>query len=173
MNRIAILLSLVICTFCTLLAQPPRRDGNRQPLNEEQIAQMIAQHTDMVKKQLQLSAEQEPAFNKEYANYNHIVLATRTLQFKNRIDGKNNADETVAAINDAIDSQLAELVAKKQMINNLKAVLTAEQLAKLNMLTNGFAPGMRKPGGKDFRNKDTQSPRQRNRNNEFSDFQND
>ena len=69
------------------------------------------------------------------------MLATRTQQFKNRIEKDSSTEQTVAAINDMIDGQLAELVAKKQMINHLKDVLTAEQLAKLHMLTSNM--GMR------------------------------
>ena len=113
----------------------------RQPITQEQIEQMNARRSQMVKEQLNLTAEQEPLFDKEYANYNNIVLATRTQQFKNRIEKGSTVEQAVATINDAIDSQLAELVAKKQMINHLKDVLTAEQLAKLHMLTGNM--GMR------------------------------
>ena len=60
----------------------------------------------MVKEQLNLTAEQEPLFDKEYANYNNIVLATRTQQFKNRIEKGSTVEQAVATINDAIDAQM-------------------------------------------------------------------
>ena len=132
MKRILSLLAIIAMCTATMMAQ--QRDQRRQPITQEQIEQMI-------KKQLNLTAEQEPVFDKEYANYNNIVLATRTQQFKNRIEKDSSTEQTVAAINDMIDGQLAELVAKKQMINHLKDVLTAEQLAKLHMLTSNM--GMR------------------------------
>ena len=139
MKRILSLLAIIAMCTATMMAQ--QHDQRRQPFTQEQIEQMNARRSQMIKKQLNLTAEQEPVFDKEYANYNNIVLATRTQQFKNRIEKDSSTEQTVAAINDMIDGQLAELVAKKQMINHLKDVLTAEQLAKLHMLTSNM--GMR------------------------------
>lgn len=117
---------------------------------------MATQRAQMIKKQLNLTAEQEPLFDKEFANYNNIVLATRTQQFKNRIDKQNTSDEVVAAIYDVIDCQLAELVAKKQMISHLKDVLTAEQLTKLHLLTSGMGMRGRSSDAQQERRENTQ-----------------
>ena len=139
MKRIFLLLALIAAIALPMAAQ--QQGERRQPITQEQIEQMNARRSQMAQEQLNLTAEQEPLFDKEYANYNNIVLATRTQQFKNRIEKGSTVEQAVATINDAIDSQLAELVAKKQMINHLKDVLTAEQLAKLHMLTSNM--GMR------------------------------
>ena len=140
MKRILSLLAIIAMCIGTTMAQQ-QAEQRRQPITQEQIEKMNARRSQMIKKQLDLTAEQEAVFDKEYANYNNIVLATRTQQFKNRIEKDSSTEQTVAAINDMIDGQLAELVAKKQMINHLKDVLTAEQLAKLHMLTSNM--GMR------------------------------
>ncbi|MGN0213289.1 MAG: hypothetical protein ACI4AH_00595 [Muribaculaceae bacterium] len=158
MKRIFTLLVLVAVAFCSLTITAQQR-GERRPLTQEQIEQMMAQRAQMIKKQLNLTAEQEPLFDKEFTNYNNIVLATRTQQFKNHIEKQNSSDEVVAAINDVIDYQLAELVAKKQMINHLKDVLTPEQLTKLHMFTSGMGMGMRNNPG------DQQQERRSNTNN--------
>ena len=139
MKRIFLLLTLIAAIALPMAAQ--QQGERRQPITQEQIEQMNARRSQMVKEQLNLTAEQEPLFDKEYANYNNIVLATRTQQFKNRIEKGSTVEQAVATINDAIDSQLAELVAKKQMINRLKDVLSAEQLARLHMLTSGMPMG--------------------------------
>lgn len=136
MRNIISLLIIAICSL-SMAAQPPQNGGKRAPLTEEQISEMTARRTAMVKKQLQLTSDQEQAFDKEYANYTNIILASRTSQFKNRRDSNGSKEEAVAAIYDDIDCQLAKLVAKKQLINNLKDVLSAEQLTNLNFLTNG------------------------------------
>ena len=145
MKRIFLLLALIAAIALPMAAQ--QQGERRQPITQEQIEQMNARRSQMVKEQLNLTAEQEPLFDKEYANYNNIVLATRTQQFKNRIEKGSTVEQAVATINDAIDSQLAELVAKKQMINRLKDVLSAEQLARLHMLTSGIPFGMRSRQG--------------------------
>lgn len=133
------IISLIIITLCSLsiAAQPPQNGGKRAPLTEEQITELMARRTAMVKEHLQLTPEQEPIFDKEYANYTNIILASRTSQFKNRRNDNGSKADAVTAIYDDIDRQLAELVAKKQLTNNLKDVLSAEQLTKLNFLTNG------------------------------------
>lgn len=142
MKRIFLVLTLIAMCVATTMAQQ-QGDQRRQPITQEQIEQMNARRSQMIKKQLDLTAEQEAVFDKEYANYNNIVLATRTQQFKNRIEKDSSTEQAVAAINDIIDGQLAELVAKKQMINHLKDVLSAEQLAKLHMFTSNMGMGMR------------------------------
>ena len=144
MKQLTLILTLVICSFAAM-AQHDGGGRHHRPLTEQEITQMVQRRAEMVKKQLNLSAEQEATFDKEYYNYNNIILATRTKQFKNRVEPGSSVEETVAKINDEIDCQLTELVAKKQLINNLKNVLSAEQLAKLNMLTND---GLGRPGGK-------------------------
>lgn len=144
MKQLTLILTLVICSFAAM-AQHVGGGRHRRPLTEQEITQMVQRRAEMVKKQLNLSAEQEVIFNKEYYNYNNIILASRTKQFKNRVEPGSSVEETVANINDEIDCQLTELVAKKQLINNLKTMLSAEQLAKLNMLTND---GLGRPGGK-------------------------
>ena len=167
MKRILSLLAIIAMCTATMMAQ--QHDQRRQPFTQEQIEQMNARRSQMIKKQLNLTAEQEPVFDKEYANYNNIVLATRTQQFKNRIEKDSSTEQTVAAINDMIDGQLAELVAKKQMINRLKDVLSAEQLARLHMLTSGIPFGMRSRQG-DGANQRSRNGIQRRVRNNSSDW---
>ena len=163
MKRILSLLAIIAMCTATMMAQ--QHDQRRQPFTQEQIEQMNARRSQMIKKQLNLTAEQEPVFDKEYANYNNIVLATRTQQFKNRIEKGSTVEQAVATINDAIDSQLAELVAKKQMINRLKDVLSAEQLARLHMLTSGIPFGMRSRQGDGANQRSRNGVQRRVRNN--------
>ena len=163
MKRIFLLLSLIAAIALPMAAQ--QQGERRQPITQEQIEQMNARRSQMVKEQLNLTAEQEPVFDKEYANYNNIVLATRTQQFKNRIEKDSTVEQAVATINDAIDSQLAELVAKKQMINRLKDVLSAEQLARLHMLTSGIPFGMRSRQGDGANQRSRNGVQRRVRNN--------
>ena len=163
MKRIFLLLALIAAISLPMAAQ--QQGERRQPITQEQIEQMNARRSQMVKEQLNLNAEQEPVFDKEYANYNNIVLATRTQQFKNRIEKDSTAEQAVATINDAIDCQLAELVAKKQMINRLKDVLTSEQLAKLHMLTSGMPMGMRNRQGDGANQRSRNGVQRRVRNN--------
>lgn len=167
MKRIFLLLALIAALALPMAAQ--QQGERRQPITQEQIEQMNARRSQMVKEQLNLTAEQEPLFDKEYANYNNIVLATRTQQFKNRIEKGSTVEQAVATINDAIDSQLAELVAKKQMINRLKDVLSAEQLARLHMLTSGIPFGMRSRQG-DGANQSRRNGVQRRVRNNSSDW---
>ena len=167
MKRIFLLLALIAAIALPMAAQ--QQGERRQPITQEQIEQMNARRSQMVKEQLNLTAEQEPLFDKEYANYNNIVLATRTQQFKNRIEKGSTVEQAVATINDAIDSQLAELVAKKQMINRLKDVLSAEQLARLHMLTSGIPFGMRSRQG-DGANQSRRNGVQRRVRNNSSDW---
>ena len=163
MKRIFLLLALIAAIALPMAAQ--QQGKRRQPITQEQIEQMNARRSQMVKEQLNLTAEQEPLFDKEYANYNNIVLATRTQQFKNRIEKGSTVEQAAATINDAIDSQLAELVAKKQMINRLKDVLSAEQLARLHMLTSGIPFGMRSRQGDGANQRSRNGVRRRVRNN--------
>ena len=163
MKRIFLLLALIAAIALPMAAQ--QQGERRQPFTQEQIEQMNARRSQMVKEQLNLTAEQEPLFDKEYANYNNIVLATRTQQFKNRIEKDSTVEQAVATINDAIDSQLAELVAKKQMINRLKDVLSAEQLARLHMLTSGIPFGMRSRQGDGANQRSRNGVQRRVRNN--------
>ena len=163
MKRIFLLLALIAAIALPMAAQ--QQGERRQPITQEQIEQMNARRSQMVKEQLNLTAEQEPLFDKEYANYNNIVLATRTQQFKNRIEKDSTVEQAVATINDAIDSQLAELVAKKQMINRLKDVLSAEQLARLHMLTSGIPFGMRSRQGDGANQRSRNGVQRRVRNN--------
>ena len=138
----------LMLTCISMNAQGNRPDGERRPLTEEQIAEMHKRQAERVKKSLELTADQEAKFSAEYDNYANIVMATRSSQFKNRASRPNSAEEAVATINNSIDSQLVELAAKKQMITNLKDVLTAEQLMKLNAFTSGFgmAPNPNRDG---------------------------
>ena len=164
MKRILSLLAIIAMCIGTTMAQQ-QAEQRRQPITQEQIEKMNARRSQMIKKQLNLTAEQEPVFDKEYANYNNIVLATRTQQFKNRIEKGSTVEQAVATINDAIDSQLAELVAKKQMINRLKDVLSAEQLARLHMLTSGMPMGMRSRQGDGANQRSRNGVQRRVRNN--------
>ena len=168
MKRILSLLAIIAMCTATMMAQ--QHDQRRQPFTQEQIEQMNARRSQMIKKQLNLTAEQEPVFDKEYANYNNIVLATRTQQFKNRIEKGSTVEQAVATINDAIDSQLAELVAKKQMINRLKDVLSAEQLARLHMLTSGMPMGGMRSRQGDGANQRSRNGVQRRVRNNSSDW---
>ena len=168
MKRIFLLLALIAAIALPMAAQ--QQGERRQPITQEQIEQMNARRSQMVKEQLNLTAEQEPLFDKEYANYNNIVLATRTQQFKNRIEKDSSTEQTVAAINDMIDGQLAELVAKKQMINHLKDVLTAEQLARLHMLTSGMPMGGMRSRQGDGANQRSRNGVQRRVRNNSSDW---
>ena len=168
MKRILSLLAIIAMCTATMMAQ--QHDQRRQPFTQEQIEQMNARRSQMIKKQLDLTAEQEAVFDKEYANYNNIVLATRTQQFKNRIEKGSTVEQAVATINDAIDSQLAELVAKKQMINRLKDVLSAEQLARLHMLTSGMPMGGMRSRQGDGANQRSRNGVQRRVRNNSSDW---
>ena len=169
MKRILSLLAIIAMCIGTTMAQQ-QAEQRRQPITQEQIEKMNARRSQMIKKQLNLTAEQEPVFDKEYANYNNIVLATRTQQFKNRIEKGSTVEQAVATINDAIDSQLAELVAKKQMINRLKDVLSAEQLARLHMLTSRMPMGGMRSRQGDGANQRSRNGVQRRVRNNSSDW---
>ena len=122
----------------SMVAQDNRRGEGRRQLTEEQIAEMMKRQTDRVKEQLNLTDDQQAKFETEYTNYMNIIMASRTERFKNRAARPTSADEAVVSINDMIDGQIVDLAAKKQLINNLKDTLTAEQLMKLHQLTSGM-----------------------------------
>ncbi|MGM9803403.1 MAG: hypothetical protein ACI308_04420 [Muribaculaceae bacterium] len=167
-----IIFTLVIALTASLMAvQAQQQEGRkeRKPLTEEQITQLQAERTAAIKQQLQLTAEQEAPFDKEYCNYNNIVLATRTKQFKNHATRPTNADEALATINDGIDSQIVELAARKQMLNNLKESLNVQQLMLLWRLTSmpamgGGAQPNRESSQRRNNNWGTSQQRQRNTN---------
>ena len=63
MKRILSLLAIIAMCTATMMAQ--QHDQRRQPFTQEQIEQMNARRSQMIKKQLNLTAEQEPVFDKE------------------------------------------------------------------------------------------------------------
>ena len=135
-----ILILALLLSSVEVMAQDARRGERRGRLTEEQIAERQAKQAERVKKELKLADNQKEKFDAEYSNYMNIVMASFADRFKNRASRPTSTEEAVANINNTIDAQIVELAAKKQLINNLKDTLTAEQLMKLSQLVGGGGP---------------------------------
>ena len=140
MKQYILMMALLLSSIGVMAQERPRYEG-RQPLTEEQIAEHQARRAERVKKQLKLEDNQKEKFDQEYSNYMNIVMASFSDRFKNRAARPTTSEEAVANINNMIDAQIVELAAKKQLINNLKDTLSAEQLMKLSMLVGGGMQG--------------------------------
>lgn len=135
-----ILILALLLSSVEVMAQDAQRGERRGRLTEEQIAERQAKQAERVKKELKLADNQKEKFDAEYSNYMNIVMASFADRFKNRASRPTSTEEAVANINNTIDAQIVELAAKKQLINNLKDTLTAEQLMKLSRLVGGGGP---------------------------------
>ncbi len=139
MKQYILIMALLLSSIGVMAQERSGRQG-RQPLTEQQIAERQARQAERVKKQLKLTDNQKEKFDAEYSNYMNIVMASFSQRFKNKAARPTSSDEAVATINDMIDAQIVELAAKKQLINNLKDTLSAEQLMKLSRLVGGGQP---------------------------------
>lgn len=139
MKHYILILALLLSSM-GVMAQDAQRGERRGRLTEEQIAERQAKQAERVKKELKLADNQKEKFDAEYSNYMNIVMASFADRFKNRASRPTSTEEAVANINNTIDAQIVELAAKKQLINNLKDTLTAEQLMKLSQLVGGGGP---------------------------------